>query len=110
MTHPLAAMLLFVAVAAGIHWFGERWGARGKEAPGKRLPYTCGEDLSSGEARLAYHRFFRLALMFVVVHVAALVIATLPRQSSMRLLAVVYVLILGLCVDILVTEGRQSDR
>lgn len=99
---PPIAFALFLGVAAMLHWLGGRWAARGEDTPGKRLPYACGEDLSPVETKLSYQRFFRLALMFVVIHMATLVAAMLPRQLDARLLVTVYLVGVAVCVDVLV--------
>lgn len=98
---PPVAFALFLGVAAALHWLGGRWAAPGEDSPDKYLPYACGEDLSLSETRLSYQRFFRLALMFALVHVAALVVALLPRELNTRLLATAYLLGVAVCVDVL---------
>ena len=99
---PPVAIALFLGVAAALHWLGGRWAPRGKDSPGKRLPYACGEDLTPGETQLSYKRFFRLALMFVVVHMGTLVAAMLPGELDARLLVTIYVVGVAVCVDVLV--------
>ena len=106
LSHPLGAMAVFFAVAVTIYWLGRRWGARGSETPGKHTPYACGEDFGPEETQLSYKRFFRLALMFVVVHMATLVVAKLPMALDARLVATLYLLGVALCVDILVKGER----
>lgn len=100
--NPMTGFVIFLGGAAGLHWLGGRWGARGQDAPGKYLPYACGEDLGPGEAQLSYQRFFRLALVFVTVHMAALIVALLPSSTDARLMATAYLLGVAVCVDILV--------
>jgi NADH:ubiquinone oxidoreductase subunit 3 (subunit A) len=102
LSNPVVALVLFGALVAGIHSLGRRWGAQGSDSYEKRQPYACGEDFVQPETRLSYQRFFRLALVFVVVHMAALVVATLPLEFDARLLATIYLLGVGVCVDILV--------
>jgi len=104
---PVAFAVLSVAVAV-LYWLSGRLAATGKDAPGKRLPYACGEDLLPGEARLSYRRFFRLALMFVVVHMGTLVIATLAGAREMRWLASGYLVGIVICVDALVAEDHSE--
>ena len=99
---PPVAACIFLALAYGIYRLGGALSPPGEEHPGKCEPYACGEDLGQPESRLSYQRFFRLALVFVVVHMAALVVATLPLQFDARLLATVYLAGVGVCVDILV--------
>ncbi|MBC7235864.1 MAG: hypothetical protein H5T69_08480 [Chloroflexi bacterium] len=98
---PLLGVALFAAFAWSLHRLGGKLGASGPHTPGKYLPYACGEDLPRRETRLSYQRFFRLALMFIVVHMATLVIALLPMTLDTRLVAALYLAGVAICVDIL---------
>lgn len=95
------ALVVFGALTAALYRLSGRWAARGKESPGKHLPYACGEDLVPEEVRLSYHGFYRLGLMFVIVHIAALMLATLSRALDARLLATAYLAGVSVCVDVL---------
>ena len=106
---PPVALALCGALARGRYWAGGRLAPRGQDSPGKHAPYACGENLTHSEARISYRRFFRLALMFVVVHMGTLVIAMLPGGITGRLLATGYLAGVAVCVDILVArEGGQA--
>ena len=100
------ALVLFLGLASLLFWVAGRWAPRGVDTPGKRQPYACGEDLSPARTRLSYQGFFRLALMFVIVHISALVLAMLPRAGNTRLLATAYLLGTAVCVDLLVAVRR----
>jgi len=100
------ALVLFLALAFLLFWVAGRWAPRGVDTPGKRQPYACGEDLNPRGSRLSYQGFFRLALVFVIVHISALVLAMLPRVGGARLLATAYLLGAALCVDVLVAVRR----
>jgi NADH:ubiquinone oxidoreductase subunit 3 (subunit A) len=102
--NPVTAALIFAGFGAGLYWLGGHHAARGDDAPGKHLPYACGEDLPSSERRVSYQRFFRLALMFVVVHMATLVVAMLPLTLDARLLGTVYLVGVAICIDALIKE------
>ena len=104
--NPLVGGLVFLGLAYGLYWLGGRLQATGQDSPGKHLPYACGEDLGLEESRFSYQRFFRLALMFVVVHMATLVVAFLPTALEDRVLATVYMLGVAVCVDALVRRGE----
>ena len=105
---PLLVFLLALGLAAWLHWLGGRWSPRGEESPGKRMPYACGEDLGPTEARLSYQRFFRLALLFVIVHMATLVVVVLPHDVDGRVLATIFLLGVAVCVDALTAGGVRS--
>jgi NADH:ubiquinone oxidoreductase subunit 3 (subunit A) len=101
LTSPPVATIVFLALAYGLYALGGKIAARGKEDPGKRQPYACGEELEPPQTRLAYHAFFRLALMFGVLHVATLVLSTLPQTTSSYRLATVYLVGIGISVFVL---------
>ncbi|MHB1355097.1 MAG: NADH-quinone oxidoreductase subunit A [Anaerolineae bacterium] len=99
-----AALAGFMLLLAGLYWLSGRWSAKSSESPGKHLPYACGQDIVPASIKFSYHFFFHLALMFVVVHVASLVLATVSNESGMRLLATAYIIGIIICVDILTWE------
>jgi NADH:ubiquinone oxidoreductase subunit 3 (subunit A) len=102
---PLFALGVFMALAYGLYRLGGKLAARGEDHPGKRQPYACGEDLGLSQTKLTYHAFFKLALMFGVLHLASLVIATLPASGTSRRLATLYLIGIGISVLVL-TEGE----
>jgi NADH:ubiquinone oxidoreductase subunit 3 (subunit A) len=100
---PPVALLLFIALGGALHWWAGRRAARGQDSPGKHLPYACGEDLVPDEAEQSYQSFFRLGLVFVIVHIVTLVIATLSREIEIRALATAFLIGVAICVDVLTT-------
>jgi NADH:ubiquinone oxidoreductase subunit 3 (subunit A) len=102
---PLFAFAVFMALAYGLYRLGDKLGARGEDTPGKHQPYACGEDLSVSKSTLTYHAFFKLALMFGILHLASLVIATLPASGTSRRLATLYLVGIGISV-LALTEGE----
>jgi len=103
-TLPVVALALYMALAGGFYWLGGKTAAPGTESQGKHEPYACGEDLSASETQLSYSRFYRLALMFGLVHMAVLLLAGMRLVRDGRLLATAYLVGIGVCVDILVKE------
>ena len=102
---PLVAFGFFATLASALYRLGGALAARGEDSPGKRQPYACGEDLPSSEAQLSYHAFLKLALMFGMLHLATLVIATLPASGVSRHLATAYLGGIGISVFVL-AEGE----
>ena len=98
-------MCVFAALTYGLYRLGGIIGARGEESPGKHQPYACGEELTPSRAQLTYHAFFKLALMFGILHLAALVLSTLPIETAPHRTAVVYLVGIGISVFVL-TEGE----
>ncbi len=89
-------MTIFLLISFSLYWLGGRISAQGTESPGKHEPYACGESLAPPKVLLSYHAFFRLALMFGILHVTALVISTLPLESTSHRIALIYVAAVGI--------------
>ena len=45
---------------------------------GKRKAYACGEDMKENRVQPNYNQFFPFAFFFTIMHVLALVVATVP--------------------------------
>ena len=66
---------------------GELW----PSAPGKLKSYACGEDYKNHRVRPEYRQFFPFAFFFTIMHVVALMVATVPSGSTSVLpLAITY--------------------
>ena len=102
---PPFAVFVFLVLAYGLYRLGGALAAPGEEHPGKHQPYACGEDLPPPEVQLAYHAFFRLALIFVVLHLATLVVSTLPPGGASHRMAAAYLAGIGISVFVL-TKGE----
>ena len=103
---PPVVMLAYLAMGFGIYLLARAWAARGEDYPGKHQPYACGEDLRPAPIKLAYHSFFRLALMFSVLHLAALTVSTLPGRGLFQPMGLVY--LAGIGVSVLVLVGEEE--
>ncbi|HRT31149.1 MAG TPA: hypothetical protein P5211_01885 [Anaerolineae bacterium] len=102
---PPVAMAMFLALAYGLYRLGGVLSdVQSEELPGKRLPYAGGEDVAPPRARMTYHTFLRLALMFGILHVAALVVSTLPLNLSSYRVALIYLIGIGISVLVLTEE------
>lgn len=64
------------------------------EKPGGRFKsYACGEDVKDPRVQPDYTQFFPFAFFFTIMHVVALVVATVPAGSlSAAIFAVCYLL------------------
>jgi len=62
-------------------------------AGGKYKSYACGENVDKPRLQPEYSSFFPFAFFFTIMHVVALVIATVPKQSyNTSLIAGLFVL------------------
>ena len=105
---PPVAACIFLALAYGLYRLGGVLAAPGEEHPGKHQPYASGEDLPPPGAQLAYHDFFHLALMFSILHLATLVVTTLPPEGASHRIAVAY--LMGIGISVLVLTKRELAR
>jgi len=55
--------------------------ARGGAQGGKRKAYACGEDMKENRGQPDYSQFFPFAFFFTIMHVLALVVATVPAHD-----------------------------
>lgn len=74
---PFAFGLALLAVLA-LSRLAKGTSFRGPHAPGAEKPYACGEDLEENSFRPEYGQFFSFAFFFTIMHVVALVLATVP--------------------------------
>jgi NADH:ubiquinone oxidoreductase subunit 3 (subunit A) len=84
---PLAGFILFGAVAYGLYRLGDVLAPKLKDEGGKLAQYACGEDIPARKFQVSYKLFFYAALFFTMMHVAALVVATIPGGSPALALA-----------------------
>ena len=102
---PPIVLGVFLVLVYGLYRLGGRLAATGEEYPGKHQPYASGEDILPSEAQLTYHSFFRLALVFGVLHLATLVISTVPTGGRAHRMAFAYLVSIAISVFVL-TEGE----
>jgi len=99
---PPAAFLIVLLTVLGLSMAMSRLAFRPKRIPkGLTEPYACGEDLPNHMIQPDYSQFFPFAFYFTILHVVALMTATVPTETlGTFLIAVVYVAggIVGLLV------------
>lgn len=102
---PPIAFLIFLLILFFVYCFFQRHAAKGMDHPDKHLPYSGGQRLPPTEVRLSYETFFRLGLLFGIVHVAVLVLATLPLKWASHSIGLLY--LLGISISAIVLA--QTD-
>jgi NADH:ubiquinone oxidoreductase subunit 3 (subunit A) len=98
---PPIVLLVFFSITYFLYWLGGKIAASSQETPGKHEPYACGEDLAPAKTQLSYRAFFRLALMFGILHVTALVLSTLPMDTRSTRIPLIYIAAVGISVFVL---------
>ncbi len=81
---------IFFLIIGGGYLFLSKNAPRGKDHPEKFLPYSGGQDPLSPGGSLSYQAFFRIGLLFAVLHVAALVLSTMPRAARFRPVGLIF--------------------
>ena len=100
---PPVAFVLFLIVAVLLFRLGRRMAPKANNVGGKLTSYACGEDMPGQKIQFGYRLFFFVALFFTIMHVAALVIATVPA-GKIVLFAVLYLAVIFLSIMALVTR------
>jgi NADH:ubiquinone oxidoreductase subunit 3 (subunit A) len=99
---PPIVFILIMLVVLVCAYVLSKLAIKPKNAPaGLTKEYSCGEDIKTHMIQPDYTQFFPFAFYFTILHVVALMIATVPMATMQTfLIAVVYILgaIVGLFV------------
>ena len=101
---PPVAFVLFLAVAFLVYLVGKRMAPKMTRIGGKLTSYACGEDIPGTKVQFGYRLFFFIALFFTIMHVATLIIATVPAGKIVWF-AVLYLAVIFLSIMALVTRS-----
>jgi NADH:ubiquinone oxidoreductase subunit 3 (subunit A) len=100
---PLAGFVLFGAAVYGLYRLGDVLAPKLKDEGGKLSQYACGEDVPAQKFQVSYKLFFYAALFFTMMHVAALVVATIPGGSpALALAGLFYLMMILLSITALI--------
>jgi len=100
---PPVAFCVFLALFFLLYLFAGLLAPRPEKSAGKLATYACGEDVPGAKIQFGYRLFFFIALFFTMMHVAALVVATLPA-GPLGFIGVFYLAMIFLSVLALVTR------
>jgi len=101
---PPIAFFFFLGAALALYGLGKKMGPKLTKVGGKLTTYACGEDIPGVKIQFGYRLFFFVALFFTMMHVAVLVIATVP-PGKIVFFAVFYLIMIFLSVMALVTRS-----
>jgi NADH-quinone oxidoreductase subunit A len=101
---PPVAFFVFLAAAFGLYALGRGMAPKLTNVGGKLTTYACGEDIPGVKIQFGYRLFFFIALFFTMMHVAVLVIATVP-SGKIIFFALFYLIMIVLSVDALITRS-----
>jgi len=64
---------------------------KAQQQEGSKKAYACGEDISEHRVQVDYGQFFPFAFFFTILHVVALMVATVPTETpNSFFIAVIY--------------------
>jgi len=69
-----------------------KYSTEGQDHPEKYLPYSSGQGLPPGESYFSYTTFFRIGLLFAIMHVTALIVSTLTPNGNATFFGLVYLI------------------
>jgi NADH-quinone oxidoreductase subunit A len=101
---PPVAFVVFLGAAFLIYALGKKMGPKLNDVGGKLTTYACGEDIPGVKIQFGYRLFFFIALFFTIMHVATLVIATVP-SGKIVFFAIFYLLMIFLSILALITRS-----
>ena len=105
---PPVLIIIFILLGVLMLLVGRAISAKGEYNRAKHLHYSCGEDLDAPRVQVSYHAFFRLALLFSILHIVALVISTIDMHADNKIYPVLYLLGAGVCMLILLERDEQK--
>jgi hypothetical protein len=95
---PIAFSVIMLLVMAQ-SFLMKRMSLKAGTGQGAAKPYSCGEDMEENRFQPEYGQFFSFAFFFSIMHVVALVVATMPSGlPGSYIIAALYILgaLLGL--------------
>jgi NADH-quinone oxidoreductase subunit A len=100
---PPVAFIIFLSVGVLIEVCGPRLAAKGKTNGGEKTQYVCGEDVPSQRVQPDYSDFFPFAVFYSIIHVTALIMATLP-SGNIALMGILY--LAGVAISLYILMSR----
>ena len=101
---PAIAFPIVLLAALGLSFGMSRLAFRRNHGDGLQ-PYACGEDIPTHMIQPDYGQFLPFAFFFTILHVVALLVTTVPVQTSASfVIAVVY--LAGAVIGLSVLYGR----
>jgi NADH-quinone oxidoreductase subunit A len=89
---PIAFVIVLIA-ALLLSWGMTKLSLRPRGRYKGLDPYACGEDIPTHLIQPDYGQFFPFAFFFTILHVVAMMVATVPVETATSLLiAMVYIL------------------
>ncbi|MDD5681304.1 MAG: hypothetical protein PHI59_08720 [Candidatus Omnitrophica bacterium] len=105
--NPPVTFVIIIFVTVLLSYLSSRIAYRGPQTKESKKAYACGEEFSDHLIQPDYSQFFPFAFFFTILHVMALVIATVPVEKIETFtIAVVYVL--SAAIGLFILLRRQT--
>lgn len=105
---PLFVFLIFLAISAMIYWFGGALSLKTKKQSAAKLStYACGEEFEGGKVQQSF-TLFHVAFIFTIIHIAALIIATIPSGDN-ALFGLIFMASIAVSAIALITKGGARN-
>jgi len=98
---PGALIIIFLVMAIFSKLCGFFASGKRKDQTEAKKAYACGEDFKGHFIQPDYSQFFPFAYFFTILHVVALVIATVPAET-MQILAMAVVYLAAAIIGLLI--------
>jgi NADH:ubiquinone oxidoreductase subunit 3 (subunit A) len=91
---PPAAFIIILLIVGVLAWLCSYCAFRKRQNPLEaEKPYACGENFEGYLIQPDYSQFFPFAFFFTILHIVALVIATVPTETVKTLvMAITYII------------------
>ncbi|MGB9643098.1 MAG: hypothetical protein ACP5JO_02230 [Candidatus Ratteibacteria bacterium] len=109
---PPLAFVIIVGLLTFLYLMIGKMATSSRKSKEKVSTYACGEDMPGFKFQVGYGLFFIFALFFTIMHVTALVVATLPSVSPAVFFGIFYLATIFLCVLSMVfyDDGQVSEN
>ena len=97
---PPVFFLIFLLLAILLYTVLMRFTEEGQPHTSKHQPYTGGQDFPTPEVELSYQAFFRIGMLFAILHVTTLVLSLLPLEWDQQRASLLY--LLGILVSAII--------
>ncbi len=94
---PVAFIALLVFILL-ITYLSKFMAAKGTVSAGKEEAYASGEDFKMHKVQPDYSQFFPFAFFFTIMHVVALILATVPKEISLMAFVYIFIALLALLI------------
>jgi len=101
---PPVAFIVFLVLGGLLSFLGSKMAPKLKRQGGKLTTYACGEDIPGIKIQFGYRLFFFIALFFTMMHVAALVISTVPA-GKIIFFGIIYLVMIFLSIMALIVRS-----